>query len=334
MNKNHFRNLLLLLAFSGLLLSACGPSAPTEAKTVPADKAADQQPAAPAPVAEPAPAPAPKAEARRAAPVAPRPVQVTPPAPAPAPAPVPVPAPVVPPAPAPQAETAPPPPPAPAPAPIPVIDTKNVTVPSGTSVTILMIDSVDSKTAKVNDTFRATIDQPVRINNDVVFQKGADAVVRLTNVATAGNVKGKSEIQLVLDHVVVNKKSYAVDTNTFEAAGDDQAKKAVRNGALGAALGAAIGAIAGGGKGAAIGAGAGGGGGVGTAVLMKDQVSVPSETKLMFTLTQPVDVTIMPNAPDSVPRGATAVQQRNRFGTDNQQQTDPNDRPRVRRRQF
>jgi hypothetical protein len=213
-----------------------------------------------------------------------------------------------------------------------VIDTKNVTVPSGTQVTILMIDSVDSKTAHVNDTFRATIDQPVRINNDVVFQKGADAVVRLTNVATAGAVKGKSEIQLVLDHVVVNKKSYAVDTNTFEAAGDDQGKKAVRNGALGAALGAAIGAIAGGGKGAAIGAGAGGGGGVGTAVLMKDQVSVPSETKLMFTLTQPVDVTITPNAPDSVPRGATAVQ-RNRFSTDNPQQADP-DRPRVRRRQF
>lgn len=178
-----------------------------------------------------------------------------------------------------------------------------------------MIDSVDSSTAHVGDTFRAAIDLPFRLVNDVVLQKGADAVVRVTDVSAAGRVKGQSELHLVLDRITVGKKSYNVDTNVFEEQGSDQSKKTVRNGAIGAALGAAIGAIAGGGKGAAIGAGAGGGGGVGATAAMKgDQVRVASETKLMFTLNQPVNVTITEGMPSSINR-AIAVPPRDRFNT-------------------
>ena len=109
-------------------------------------------------------------------------------------------------------------------------------------------------------------------------------------------------MQLVLDRVSVGKKTYTVDTNVYEQEGAEQGKKTARNGALGAALGAAIGAIAGGGKGAVIGAGAGAGGGVGaTAVMKGDQVQVPSETRVMFTLKQPVNVTITPGAPSRSP---------------------------------
>jgi hypothetical protein len=170
----------------------------------------------------------------------------------------------------------------------------------------------------------------VTIDNDVVIQKGANAVVKLTDVASAGRVKGKSEIHLVLDRVTIGKNTYTVNTNTFEESGSDQGKKAVRNGAIGAALGAAIGAIAGGGKGAAIGAGAGGGGGVGaTAVINGDQVRVPSETRLMFTLTDPMKVTITPGMPAAINR-ATSVPARDRFSTSPQQQDGP---PPVRRRQ-
>jgi len=243
--------------------------------------------------------------------------QVAPPPPAPEPAPA-----VAPPVP-----VAPPPPPPP---PIPVIDTKEVTIPSGTAVTISMIDSVDSSTGHVGDTFRATIDMPVTIDNDVVIQKGANAVVKLTDVTSAGRVKGKSDVQLVLDRVTIGKNTYTVNTNTFEESGSDQSKKTVRNGAIGAALGAAIGAIAGGGKGAAIGAGAGGGTGVGaTAVMNGEQVRIASETRVMFTLTDPVKVTITPGMPAAIPR-ATAVSPNNRFGTSQQQQDGP---PPVRRRQ-
>lgn len=195
-----------------------------------------------------------------------------------------------------------------------------------------MIDSVDSSTAHIGDTFRASIDTPFSIGNDVVLQKGADALVRVTEVSSAGRVKGQSSLHIVLDRVNVGKKSYSVDTNIFEESGAEQGKKTARNGAIGAALGAAIGAIAGGGKGAIIGAGAGGGGGVGaTAVMKGDEVRVASETKLMFTLNQPITVTVTAGMPPSVNR-ATAVPPRDRFSTSPQGQ--PDAPPRVRRSQL
>jgi hypothetical protein len=60
----------------------------------------------------------------------------------------------------------------------------------------------------------------------------------------------------------------------------------------GAGIGAIIGAIAGGGKGAAIGAGAGAGAGAGTVLATRGKTAVvPSETRLKFRLSQPLEVT-------------------------------------------
>jgi hypothetical protein len=59
-----------------------------------------------------------------------------------------------------------------------------------------------------------------------------------------------------------------------------------------------------------------------------DQIRVPSETKLMFTLNQPINVTITAGLPPSINR-APAAAPNNRFSTSPQ---DDNDRPpRVRR---
>jgi hypothetical protein len=59
----------------------------------------------------------------------------------------------------------------------------------------------------------------------------------------------------------------------------------------GAAIGSIIGAIAGGGKGAAIGAGTGAGVGAASEIITRgDQVKIPSETLLDFTLRQSVPI--------------------------------------------
>ena len=157
-----------------------------------------------------------------------------------------------------------------------------------------MIDSVDSKTAHENETFHASIDSPVTIDKQTVLPKGADVYLKVIHVSSAGEIKGQSNMQVVLDRVLLGKNSYAVQTNVYETSGAPQGEKTVRNGAVGAAIGAAIGAIAGGRKGAVIGAGAGAGGGVGTAVLTKDDVRIESETRLVFTLTSPIDVAALP----------------------------------------
>jgi len=70
-------------------------------------------------------------------------------------------------------------------------------------------------------------------------------------------------------------------------------------------LGAIIGGIAGGGKGAAIGAGAGAGAGtVVQAVTHGQQVKIPSETRLDFTLHDPVNVTYFPKKSSSTSQSA------------------------------
>ena len=74
---------------------------------------------------------------------------------------------------------------------------------------------------------------------------------------------------------------------TGKSRGASTAKRTVG----GAAVGSIIGALAGGCKGAAIGAGIGAGVGAGSEIITKgDQVKVPSETLLDFTLQQDVPV--------------------------------------------
>jgi hypothetical protein len=171
---------------------------------------------------------------------------------------------------------------------------RQVTIPSGTLIPIRMIDSVDSKTDKIGQTFLASIDEPVVVNGEVVIPRLADVYVKLVQAKTSGQLTGRSELQLSLERLTVAKKSYDVESNVFQTQGASQTATTTRNTAVGAGVGALIGALAGGKKGAAIGAGVGGGAGVASAVMAKgDQVRVPAETKLTFRLENSVEVTLV-----------------------------------------
>lgn len=209
----------------------------------------------------------------------PSPVAAAPVQPAPAPATPPV-------AVQPVAQTTPatpPPPPPPA----------TVEVPSGTVITVRMIDSIDSSVNRAGEEFAASLEAPVVVGDKVVIQRGADARVRLNKVASAGHVQGRSELQLELVSIVANGTTYNVTSGYYEQHGGSRGKRTAATMGGAAGLGALIGAIAGGGKGAAIGAGIGAaGGGVATAATKGQQVKVPSETKLDFTLKSPFTVTL------------------------------------------
>jgi len=167
-----------------------------------------------------------------------------------------------------------------------------VTIPPGTSVQVQMIDSVDSATNKVGDTFLASLAAPIVVNNEVIIPKNADVQIKLASAKTSGKFTGQSELTLELDSVKFRGKSYPLSSSTFQQVGQSRGKDTAKKTAIGAAIGTAIGAIAGGGKGAAIGAGVGAGSGAAAQVFMKGkQVKVPSETKIDFQLEQPVDVT-------------------------------------------
>jgi hypothetical protein len=158
-----------------------------------------------------------------------------------------------------------------------------------------MIDSVDSSTDQVGQQFRASLDAPIVVEDEVAIPKGTDVFVTLTHAKSSGKVQGQSELQIRLDHLQFQGTSYALDSSTYEQRGESRGKDTVKKVGIGTAIGAAIGAIAGGGKGAAIGAGVGAGAGTAMQVLIKGkQVKIPPEVKLDFTLEQPVEITLLP----------------------------------------
>lgn len=193
-------------------------------------------------------------------------------------------------APAPVAPSTPPPPPAP----------KKVTIPSGTTMAIRLVDAIDSETAQPGQTFRATLDSPLSNEGDVVVPSGYDVHGHVVDVKSAGKFAGKSELVLQLDRIMVGAKSYSIQTDQYKRQGSNRSTNTAEKVGAGAVIGAIIGGIAGGGKGAGIGAAAGGGLGGGVQAATKgQQIKLPTETVLNFTLQSPLTVTQVDEGPNS-----------------------------------
>ncbi len=196
---------------------------------------------------------------------------------------------------APAAQREPAPVPVSAPAPPPPPQPRPVQVAADTTLTIRMIDGVDSSVNHAGEVFHASLDAPIVVNDEVIVPKGADVYVRLVSASSAGKFAGKSELHLELVKIEFRGRSYPLVSSTYSLAGDSRGKNTAEKVGGGAVIGAIIGAIAGGGKGAAIGAGVGGaGGGIYQGATKGQQVRIPSETRLDFQLDQPLTVNVMP----------------------------------------
>src|SRR5262249_61557590 len=85
--------------------------------------------------------------------------------------------------------------------------------------------------------------------------------------------------------------TYNLQTDQYTKKGSSRGKNTAEKVGGGAVVGSIIGALAGGGKGAAIGAAAGAGVGGGVQAATKaQQIKLPSETVLNFTLQAPITV--------------------------------------------
>ena len=193
--------------------------------------------------------------------------------------------------PAPVAEATPPPTTSAASTPAPPPPPQKVTVPSGTTIAIRLVDTLDTETATAGQTFHATLDSPISADGEVVIPAGYNVEGHVVDVKSAGKFAGQSVLALQLDRIAVGSKSYSVQTNQYSRQGSSRGKNTAAKVGAGAGIGAIIGAIAGGGKGAAIGAAAGGGLGGGVQAATKgQQIKLPSETVLNFTLQAPLTV--------------------------------------------
>ena len=177
---------------------------------------------------------------------------------------------------------------------------KKVTVPSGTAIAIRLVDAINSETAQPGETFRATLDSPLATEGDVAIPSGYDVEGHVVDVKSAGKFAGKSELVLQLDRIKVRGRSYSIQTDQYQRAGSSRGVNTAKKVGAGAAIGAIIGGIAGGGKGAGIGAAAGGGLGGGVQAATKgQQINLPSEMVLTFTLQSPLTVTVVSGGPHS-----------------------------------
>ncbi|HEX6503898.1 MAG TPA: BON domain-containing protein [Terriglobales bacterium] len=231
--------------------------------------AAPEQTAAATPAPAPEPAPAPRARKKRHH-VSEQQVAETNPEPAPTPAP---------------AVNTPPPPPPPPPAP------KKVTIPSGTTLAVRLVDAIDTERNQAGQTFHATLDSPLAVEGDTAIPAGYDVEGHIVDLKSAGKFAGQSLVVLQLDRIAVGDKYYNLQTDQFKKQGSSRGKNTAEKVGAGAAIGAIIGGLAGGGKGAGIGAAAGGGLGGGVQAATKgQQIKLASETVLNFTLQGPLTV--------------------------------------------
>ena len=164
-------------------------------------------------------------------------------------------------------------------------------IPSGTTIKIRMIDRLTSVEARTGDTFRATLEEPITVNDKELYPRGADVTGRVVDVHTSRRLSEPGELDLVLNTVTSGGKTSSLRVTPLVMKGESHGKSNATKIGGGAALGAIIGAIAGGGKGAAVGTVAGGAAGTGAAAATgKREVEIASETVLSFATATATDV--------------------------------------------
>ena len=155
---------------------------------------------------------------------------------------------------------------------------REVTIPTGTRLPIVLDTPVASNTSRIEEHVRAHLARPVIVHGAIAVPQGSRVSGIVTDATQSGRVKGRAHVALRFD--------------TLEPAPGTKRKDAMEIGAP-AAGGAIIGGLIGGKKGALIGAAAGGGGG--TAVVLSTrgkQVQLPKGAAFTIQLSRPVTVKV------------------------------------------
>ena len=79
-----------------------------------------------------------------------------------------------------------------------------ITIPAGSSVTVRLIDSIDSQQTAIGEPFRASIDDPIVVGNRVVIPRGTPCTVQVMQV------EENKELAIRLYNLTLNGKQYDV----------------------------------------------------------------------------------------------------------------------------
>ena len=164
-----------------------------------------------------------------------------------------------------------------------------LTLAAGTTISVRMLDSLDSNRNYAGESFRATLNSPLMAGERVVVPQGAEAIGKLVAVERPGRIQGRPMIAMELTALNFHGQSFAVQTGSYQEAGPSQGKRTSIMAGGGGVLGTVIGGIAGGVTGLLIGAHIGAAGGaIVQTVRGAKQISIPAESLVTFTLLSPI----------------------------------------------
>jgi len=179
-------------------------------------------------------------------------------------------------------------------APAPIV-WRELTIPAGTNLAVVLDTTVASATSQVEAPVNAHLSRSVTVQGQTALAEGSRLSGVVTDATRAAKVKGLAHVAVRFNTLMArgDDQRYTIQTapisRTAEATKKDDALKI----GVPAAGGAVIGSILGGKKGALIGGSAGGG--AGTAVVLSTrgkEVTLPSGSALTLRLTQPLTVRI------------------------------------------
>jgi hypothetical protein len=155
-------------------------------------------------------------------------------------------------------------------------------IPAGSHAVVRLNTSLSSATAHKEEHWSGTLTQDIVAHGKVIARAGAPVKGKVTYVNRSGRLHKPGALTLRLTSI----NGETVYSSPVSRQGKSHTKSNVVKIGGGAAAGALIGGLAGGGKGAAIGTVAGAGAGTGVAAATgKEEVRIPAESVLTFTIT-------------------------------------------------
>ena len=166
-----------------------------------------------------------------------------------------------------------------------------IVVPAETVISVVLDETIGSKTSQPGQTFTASLREPVEVDGRVAIPKGARASGIVKDAKPAGRFKGGAALELTLTSIEVHGRNYDVRTTSPNETSKGKGKRTAAMVGGGAGGGALIGGLAGGGKGALIGGLIGAAAGTGGAGLTGNRdITLPAETPLTFKLVEPLEI--------------------------------------------
>ncbi len=163
-----------------------------------------------------------------------------------------------------------------------------LTIPGGTPLSVRLLQSISSRSARTDDQFDAELATPVEVGSHIAFPRGSRVRGLVADAQPSGRLQDPGFLRLTLTAIQATDGTWLdLHTTSVSAKGKSHKKKNVTFIGGGAGLGAIIGGIAGGGKGAAIGAASGAAAGTaGAYATGKSDVTFFAEQKLTFATTE------------------------------------------------